>query len=146
MKSQSFAGNGLRACEEALQRLVNGKPVRPEHVDLDLSKLTAGIVSVEAGFDRGYLKKARKSHQALIAQIYAYRFKVPVSSVKERELKVVTEKLSTARSELDVTLEQRDKTLTLNLQLMHRIRELEKEVSYLRLSLENKVAAFPGRS
>lgn len=79
-------GKGLDACEAALQRLLNGKPIRPEHVGLELSKLTAGVVSFEAGFDRGYLKKARQSHQAIIAKIEAYRLKSPVSSVRLREL------------------------------------------------------------
>lgn len=45
----------------------------PEHVGLDLSKLTASIVSHEAGFDRGYLKKSRKTHLPLLAKIEACR-------------------------------------------------------------------------
>ncbi|MBA6419611.1 hypothetical protein [Pseudomonas sp. 5Ae-yellow] len=137
--------NGLATCEEALQRLVSGKPHRPEHVGLDLSKLTAGIVSYEAGFDRGYLKKARKSHQALIAQIEAYRHRAPVSSVKARELVVVAEKLSTSRGELDEALKQRDNMLTRNLQLMLRIKALEKEITQLRKSSASKVVAFSER-
>ena len=64
---------GLGACDEALQRLLIGKPVVPEHVGLDLSKLTASIVSLEAGFDRGYLKRSRKSHLPIIAKIEACR-------------------------------------------------------------------------
>ena len=73
MKSGYGTSKGLGACEEALQRLLIGKPVVPEHVGLDLSKLTASIVSLEAGFDRGYLKKARKAHLPLLAQIGAVR-------------------------------------------------------------------------
>lgn len=48
--------DGLRACEEALTRLMKGEPVVSKHVGLSLKKITASIVSLEAGFDRGYLK------------------------------------------------------------------------------------------
>ncbi|SFP19592.1 hypothetical protein [Pseudomonas borbori] len=77
MKSGDGAGKGLGACEEALQRLLVEKPVVPEHVGLDLSKLTASIVSLEAGFDRGYLKKSRKAHLPILAKIEACRAGVP---------------------------------------------------------------------
>lgn len=47
---------GLAACEIALERLLEGRAIVPAHVGLNFSKITAGIVSHEAGFDRGYLK------------------------------------------------------------------------------------------
>lgn len=73
MESSVIISGGLIACEEALQRLLVGKPIVPEHVGLNLSKLTASIVSLEAGFDRGYLKKSRKAHLPLLAQIDSAR-------------------------------------------------------------------------
>lgn len=73
MKSGEGISKGVGACQEALQRLLDGKPFMPEHVGLDLSKLTASIVSHEAGFDRGYLKKSRKTHLPLLAKIEACR-------------------------------------------------------------------------
>jgi hypothetical protein len=73
MKSGEEASKGVGACEEALQRLMVGKPVVPEHVGLDHRKFTARIVSLEAGFDRGYLKKSRKMHLPILAQIEAAR-------------------------------------------------------------------------
>lgn len=60
MKSENTS-KGLVACEEALQRLLDGVPIVSQHVKLDISKLTASIVSFEAGFDRGYLKKIENS-------------------------------------------------------------------------------------
>ena len=47
MKSGEGISKGVGACQEALQRLLDGKPFMPEHVGLDLSKLTASIVSHE---------------------------------------------------------------------------------------------------
>lgn len=139
-------GKGLEACEAALQRLLNGKPIRPEHVGLELSKLTAGVVSFEAGFDRGYLKKARQSHQAIIAKIEAYRLKSPVSSVRLRELDAAKTKLSTTKNELEEAFLQRDDMLARNLQLMQQLKKLEREVVELRRSAGKKgsVAAFSG--
>lgn len=60
MKSGDGVSKGIGACEEALQRLLDGEPFVSAHVGLDLSKLTASIVSLEAGFDRGYLKNLAK--------------------------------------------------------------------------------------
>ncbi|MGP5285049.1 hypothetical protein ACTXNJ_28235, partial [Pseudomonas helleri] len=72
MKSENTS-KGLVACEEALQRLLDGVPIVSQHVKLDISKLTASIVSFEAGFDRGYLKKNRKQHLPILAKINASR-------------------------------------------------------------------------
>lgn len=66
-------GNGLKKCEEAFERLLSGKPNISDHVGIESHKITAGIVSVEAGFDRGYLKKSRSYHKPLIARIEAYK-------------------------------------------------------------------------
>lgn len=85
MRSGDGISKGLGACEEALQRLLAGKPVVSEHVGLDLSKLTASIVSLEAGFDRGYLKKSRKTHLPLLAQIEAVRAEASKGGGIERQ-------------------------------------------------------------
>ena len=95
MKSGDGAGKGLGACEEALQRLLVGNPFVSEHVGLDLSKLTASIVSHEAGFDRGYLKKSRRVHLPILAKIEACRAEankgsgtLSVKSIKRLEDKI----------------------------------------------------------
>lgn len=126
MKSGNGAGKGLGACEEALQRLLAGNPVVPEHVSLDLSKLTASIVSLEAGFDRGYLKKSRKAHLPILAKIEACRAGANKGrgsigkSIKRLEDKVVL-----LEKELAMVSSQRDRVLTQNLQLWARVKELE---------------------
>ncbi|MEX6503376.1 hypothetical protein [Pseudomonas zhanjiangensis] len=127
MKSSDGASKGLNACEEALKRILDGKPVVPEHVGLDLSKLTASIVSLEAGFDRGYLKKSRKTHLPILAKIEACRAEANKGSgsYNGKIIKRLEDKLVLLEKELAMVCSQRDKVLTQNLQLWARVRELE---------------------
>lgn len=125
-------GSGIEICEEAFERLVNGRPNVPEHVGIEPSKITAGIVSVEAGFDRGYLKKGRKSHIPLIARIEVHRGEslASGSSLRERTKRAeakaqnATDKMTDMQSTMDIVLTQ-------NLLLVERIKELESELNKL---------------
>lgn len=121
---------GLITCEEALQRLLEGKPVVSEHVGLDLSKLTASLVSLEAGFDRGYLKKSRKSHLPLLAKIEAFRVKArkDSSSSNTKRNERLEGKLAFLEKELEMVRAQRDRVLSQNLQLWERVRKLERNL------------------
>jgi len=121
---------GIENCEDAFKRLIDGKPHKPEHVGLQRSKITAGTVSVEAGYDRGYLKKARPVHALLIARIDAFRAENP-KNLAPRVLEV-----SRAKSKIDRLLkseklakEMSYKLMTRNLLLIERIRELENQLS-----------------
>ncbi|MGY8832340.1 MAG: hypothetical protein ACKVIS_22925 [Pseudomonadales bacterium] len=118
---------GVGACEEALQRLLEGKSFVPEHVGLDLSKLTASIVSLEAGFDRGYLKKSRKAHLPILAKIEACRAGASKGycSSNGKNTKRLEDKVGRLEKELAMTSSQRDRVLTQNIQLWARVRELE---------------------
>lgn len=132
MKSGDGTGKGLGACEEALQRLLVGKPVVPKHVGLDLSKLTASIVSLEAGFDRGYLKKSRKVHLPLLAQIEAVRAEASkgaglLSGEKNRQ---IGRQLAALEKTLSIAQMQRDNVLAQNMKLWQRVRELESSMAY----------------
>lgn len=121
-----MAGEGVEACVQAFERLKTGKPNLAVHVGLDPSKITAGIVSFEAGFDRGYLKKKRPSHQPLIAQIEAYRTSFEtVSASKSQQIKRANEKVDKARSELEIVQEQLYHVMSQNVQLVERVRFLE---------------------
>ena len=80
MMSGGITSDGVKICEAAFERLKAGCPVISAHVGIDGSKITAGIVSVEAGFDRGYLKRSRGSHMPLIARIEAYRTECSTTS------------------------------------------------------------------
>lgn len=122
-------GRGIAACEEAFERLIAGKAAVPEHLGLKESKITSGVVSVEAGFDRGYLKKSRESHRPLIARIEARRVEHAQSgdSLRSR-LRRVEAKAQAAQSELSDIQRVLDQVLTQNLVLVERIKELEEEL------------------
>lgn len=124
-----MAGSGIKACEDAFERLKVGKPNLTVHVGLDPSKITAGIVSFEAGFDRGYLKKKRPTHKPLIAQIEAFRTSFGTANAsKAQQIKRANEKVDKARSELEIVQEQLYQVMTQNVQLVERVRFLEVEV------------------
>lgn len=119
--------SGLEVCYEAFERLKANKPHVSVHVDIEHSKITAGIVSVEAGFDRGYIKKSRPAHKDLIAQIESYRNSVATSGTSSaKQLKREKKKVERIKKELDVSKQQLYSVLTQNLQLIERVRELEK--------------------
>ncbi|QXI11266.1 hypothetical protein [Pseudomonas zeae] len=141
MKSRDGTSNGLSACEEALQRLLVGKPVVPKHVGLDLSKLTASIVSLEAGFDRGYLKKSRKAHLPLLAQIEAVRAEANkgTGSSSGRQIRQMESQLAALKKTLSIAEMQRDNVLVQNMKLWQRVRELERLIVNSRSGCSAKV-------
>lgn len=136
---------GLAACEDAFKRLMDGAPVVSEHVGLDASKVTAGVVSVEAGFDRGYLKKARKAHQSLLAKIEAHRIGLPGIANGQSAAKTAKQtlgKLNAMKADMELAYQQRDMVLTQNLQLCERIRELESELVEVKTRLSTNSNPF----
>lgn len=129
MSADKDLGSGLIACAEALQRLLTGKPNVSAHVGLDLSKLTASVVSLEAGFDRGYLKKSRTSHLPLLAQIEAVRSKTKNGiSSNGKQLRKLEKNIARLEDELARAHEQRGRALVQNIKLWERVRELERAV------------------
>jgi hypothetical protein len=126
LKNGEIFHKGLGACEEAMQRLLDGKPIVPGHVGLELSKLTASIVSLEAGFDRGYLKRSRRSHLPLLAKIEAVRAEASKGiSTNGRQIRQIERQLAILKKELEIAQIQRDKVLAQNIKLWERVRELE---------------------
>ena len=65
--------NGVLACYEAFERLKSNRPKNKKFIGLPIDKITASVVSQEAGFDSGYLKSKRSNHQAIIAQIESFK-------------------------------------------------------------------------
>lgn len=127
-----MTSNGLAKCYEAFERLKTGKPVVANHVDLPPSKITAGIVSFEAGLDRGYLKKTRLNHLPLIAQIEAYRKSFgSADASKAMQIKRANDKVDKARRELEIAQQQLYHVLAQNVQLVERVRSLEAQVKQL---------------
>ena len=124
-----MGANGVDACREAFERLKAGAPRVSAHVGLDPVKITAGIVSVEGGFDRGYLKKGRVNHQALIAEIEAYRNSFgTVSSSKALQIKRANDKAAKAQDELEMVQSQLYHVIAQNVQLVERVRLLEEQL------------------
>jgi hypothetical protein len=127
-----MATNGMDKCREAFERLKAGKPHVAAHVGLDPTKITAGIVSVEAGFDRGYLKKDRLSHRALIADIEAYRKSFGTeSSSKALQVKRANDKVTQAVSDLEIARSQLYHVMAQNVQLVERVRDLQGQLKAL---------------
>lgn len=133
-------GEGLLECEAAFERLVAGKPNIREHVGLSPDKITAGVVSVEAGFDRGYLKKSRDSHKSLIARIEAHKKDNGSSAGTHREvLRRARRKAEVAELSRSDMKEKLDAVLTQNLMLVNRVRELEQQLKAFQNVLQFKV-------
>lgn len=123
------SGEGIIECEKAFERLLDRKPNVAKHVGLESEKITASVVSVEAGFDAGYLKKSRKPHQALIARIEANKGEVQSTEVVHREaLRRSKAKNQTMTAEMLEMKADRDRVLSEHLTLVERILELEKEL------------------
>ena len=121
---------GVKACEDALSRLIDGNPESSEFVGVPESEITAAMVSIEAGFDKGYLKKSRDQHKPLIARIAALKNNLSKSdSVNDTNLKKAKKATEKAKAEKIIAKQMLDKVLTQNLMLVERIKELEKELS-----------------
>ncbi|QWV19266.1 hypothetical protein KQ248_08070 [Stutzerimonas zhaodongensis] len=123
----TIRSKGLAACEAALKRLLEGRPLIHSHVGMDVSKITAGVVSHEAGFDRGYLKKSRSAHLPLLAKIAAVRqggSKSVSHSISQRQI-LLEGRLLKVESQMLEAINQRNLVLVQNLQLWERIKELE---------------------
>jgi predicted Zn-dependent peptidase len=110
-----------------------------EHVDIDKNNITSAAVSHEAGFDRGYLKKAREQHKPLIAKIEAQRTSNKGSSTSSAELlRRAKNKEQRAIANLNEANKKIAMTLTQNLQLVSRVRELENQLSHYQNTLDLK--------
>lgn len=122
-------GDGVSACLEAFERLKSGSPIVSSHVGIERAKITAGIVSVEAGFDRGYLKKSRASHLPLLALIESYRNSAPsAASSKSIQVRRANEKWAKANDELEMMRERLYRVVEQNIQLVERVRNLEAQL------------------
>ena len=65
--------DNLLLCDQAFERLVAGKPQRLLITDYKIYRITAAVVSKEAGFDAGYLKKSRVNHRPILLEISQFK-------------------------------------------------------------------------
>lgn len=127
--------SGLDKCVEAFERLKKGTPRIPEHIGLSASEITAGIVSVEAGWDRGYLKRSRENHKPLISLIDAYRADYAKGSThvtKNAEIQKQKKKVLDYKKRCDEAEKRLYEALGRELILVAKIRELELELTQFR--------------
>ncbi|NBF12974.1 hypothetical protein [Pseudomonas sp. Fl4BN1] len=125
--------NGVEACRAGFERLKAGKPEHPAHIGLPSSKITPGTVSVEAGFDRGYLKKSRQIHIHLIDEINSYRKRLKSdSSTNLTRFTQVLKKSEQKDFEIQYLHDLTQKIIAQNLQLVERVRTLELELKSYR--------------
>ncbi len=125
--------DGLERCYQGFDRLKIGTPLLPQHKNLPKHKITPGIVSVESGFDRGYLKKSRPHHRVLIDEINAYRELHRHTPTQTTALLAnASEQVVASQARNDLLTQQLQQVVAQNLQLAERVRTLEKELLSLK--------------
>jgi hypothetical protein len=86
---------GVKKCEEAFQRLKDGKPNK----DFLGLIITPSLVSKEAGFDGGYLKSSRIVHKGVLNDIESYN-KTQQEGGLKRKISKLEAKLKKSESEV----------------------------------------------
>ena len=119
--------SGLKKCEEALDRLLNHCPVNSQFSAIKANDITPAMVSVAAGFDKGYLKRKRPVHAEIICKID--------SISKKTKLKPKRHQSESANEKYARQQELMETIMTQNLKLMMRIREYEKRYGPLKHEL-----------
>ncbi|WP_460044416.1 hypothetical protein [Pseudomonas sp. S2_H01] len=121
--------NGVEACTAAFERLKSGTPKVDAHIGLPPSRVTPAVVSFEAGFDRGYLKKSRLPHRNLILEIEAYRNGAKAKAPKfANDLKIAQKKYKDQSKAVDEMTLLVQNVVAQNLQLVERVRLLEQQL------------------
>lgn len=115
--------DGLIKCEEALDRLLNHCPVNSQFSAIKAHEITPAMTSVEAGFDKGYLKRSRPAHAEIIGKIDSVSKKKKLKP-KRHKGESVDEKYARQDAIMQTILTQ-------NLKLMMRIREYDKRYGAL---------------
>ena len=118
--------SGIEQCEAALERLLNETPYNKDFVGEEQTDITPAMVSVEAGYDKGYLKRSRQAHMPLIAQIDRLRAPKKASKSSAQRLSKALSAADKAKANEAALKDTLDKVLAQNLMLVERVRELEK--------------------
>ena len=120
------ADRGVEACYLAFERLKNGNPQNDKFMHISPEKITASIVSQEAGFDSGYLKRNRHNHQGIIALIDDYKKQLKSSTLsKYEEVKREKQKAAKYKERLIEVEELLEKSLSREMLLVFKLAEME---------------------
>ncbi len=124
--------NGVEECYAAFERLKKGNPRLKKFLGITPEKITASCVSQEAGFDSGYLKKKRISHQGIIALIETHRNQNKSTTLSKAEV-IRREKQKTARlkERLVMTENLLEQALARELLLVTKLAEMEKDLKLI---------------
>ena len=121
---------GLDKCFEALGRIKANNPLESKFVDLPRNKVTAAVISQEAGFDSGYLKKKRPQHQPIISLIESYRSSDTGSTLSVREsIEREKRKAESFRTRLKLAEIKLHNALARELLLIDQIDRMEQELA-----------------
>lgn len=121
--------SGLEKCFEALERIKINKPNLLKFKNIPPSKVTPAIISQEAGFDSGYLKKKRPQHQALLSLIESYKHSDSSSTLSFRE-KIARERRKTEsmQSQINKIETKLHEALAREILLLDQIDRMEQEL------------------
>ena len=129
MANQSYENiNSLKKCYQAFDRLKEGIAEKPKFLGIKSGQITPSIVSQEAGFDAGYLKKGRVKHRALIEMINTYATESKNGSTLSKAEIIRREriKLNACKEELLRVQHLLEQSLSREVLLSAQLAELEK--------------------
>jgi hypothetical protein len=125
--------NGLDKCFEAFERLKANTPNTEKFKNMAPSAITLSIVSQEAGFDPGYLKKGRETHQPLVSLINAYKIQSESTSVlRKRNFETIKVENKTLSNENELLKAQLEAALGRELLLVRQLKIMEIEIKRLK--------------
>jgi len=127
----------LQQCYEAFERLKAGEAKHKDFKNLPLSEITFSKISQEAGHDAGYLKKSREQHKALLSMLTLFLDGLPKDSTIGKGAAIQREKnkANNARAAKNAAKTELEASLGRELQLYHRLKEVEEEVIKLKKEL-----------
>jgi hypothetical protein len=126
MSTNLKAGEGLLLCKQALERLVKQKPNIKKFIGVTI---TPSVVSQEAGFGSGYLKKTRHSDFIdKIADVNKELEKSP-TAVTQNKLNKAKNAEQKSRQTANNYKQMLEQALSREIHLLCRIRELEAELN-----------------
>ncbi|PKF49510.1 hypothetical protein [Enterovibrio nigricans] len=124
-----IAKSGVEKCYEAFERLKNGKPKLGKFVGITPDKITPSIVSQEAGFDSGYLKRKRLKHQGIISQIDEFRKENKNTTLSKAEIvRRESRRANNYKEELERVKVLLEQSLARELLLASKLKDLEKQL------------------
>jgi len=131
----------LQHCYDAFERLKLNNGTQEGCTGLPLNEITFSKISQEAGLDSGYLKKNRENHQPLLSILTLFQEDLKKSGTtmskgaaiqREKDnLKVAKDEKKSAEIKLEASLGR-------ELQLYHKLKEVEQE----NIELKKQLAQF----